>query len=477
MGKQRLSWRHALPVQSPYAVNTNAAVAVAEPLILGRDVRVRNLTAPSATETALPKQLKKKNKKKKDVPPPPVKKVGLGVLADTRQGPEGGGETRPQAMEVEGGSAGGITLKESIVAVLKNRPVAKSAKEREKEMKELDSRVEAQKEAAVELKKLLKENEEQEQDRMDLTPVSDDDDSDNDDNELVISSRFNGALAPPTQPLKPSNNTNGIASISSNPSNSPNPSTSSNSSGGEVKIQPTQPLPPSPSTPTGVQGQAVEIKWEGSNDMAALQPMDYMDLDALEELFSDDFDSTSPPQDATGTPSTPSKSNSGREEVVSPPFLTRAQLPLRPSLPISPSTSTSSSAAAASLLPPPTGGTSSNATSPSPLPPLLSALPLIQNRARKPKKTIPVAFDYQSAEEEDSEPLPAARSSKAEGRPRHGRALEGDDLSYLPGATQKAFAADPDLLPASKAHAKKLVPKNYQTALLERAKQENIVTY
>ncbi|ORY81751.1 hypothetical protein BCR35DRAFT_303884 [Leucosporidium creatinivorum] len=73
---------------------------------------------------------------------------------------------------------------------------------------------------------------------------------------------------------------------------------------------------------------------------------------------------------------------------------------------------------------------------------------------------------------------------KAAGLGKGGRALPGKDQSHLP-STAEGGSLKPrlpltteelSLLPASRAHAEKLVPTSYQTALLEKAKQGNVIT-
>ncbi|KAM0752756.1 hypothetical protein T439DRAFT_354244 [Meredithblackwellia eburnea MCA 4105] len=101
------------------------------------------------------------------------------------------------------------------------------------------------------------------------------------------------------------------------------------------------------------------------------------------------------------------------------------------------------------------------------------AAAIIAGRTRNQKKKLKrraaaELFDYDSSESEDWDlPLPTAGK-----RSKGGKALDGADPTGLPGGT----LAQPDLLPATRRAAEKLLPTTYQQALLERAKVGNTIT-
>lgn len=130
------------------------------------------------------------------------------------------------------------------------------------------------------------------------------------------------------------------------------------------------------------------------------------------------------------------------------------------------------------------------------------AAPLTRGRSRKPRAAVPSTrrmelFDYLSSGSENeggltalgddwTAPAPepgsyAEREARRQRLPRGGRALGGKDTTHLaPISTHSKRtdlpAEDRELLPASRAHAEKLVPTSYQTALLEKAKEGNVIT-
>ena len=167
-----------------------------------------------------------------------------------------------------------------------------------------------------------------------------------------------------------------------------------------------------------------------------------------------------------------------------------------------------SSTPAPAPLPSTTTSTSSITSKPRPTPVsrYRSAAPLTRGstRKRKTKSTAPRSrrmelFDYLSSDSEveggvtaagddwtTPAPEPGSFAEREERRkrlPRGGRALGGKDTSHLGTASISTHskridlpAEERELLPASRAHAEKLVPTSYQAALLEKAKDSNIIT-
>ncbi|GAA6000094.1 hypothetical protein JCM10207_006049 [Rhodosporidiobolus poonsookiae] len=123
-----------------------------------------------------------------------------------------------------------------------------------------------------------------------------------------------------------------------------------------------------------------------------------------------------------------------------------------------------------------------------PKPTLRSAAAVLAGKKRKPKKLnrAPQLFDYLSDEEEDD--WEDVGQSTEPPRPKDGRAVEGklpppvlpedaDKLAELEAeAKERQKKADRDILPETRAHAEKLVPRVYQSSLLERAKVGNCLT-
>lgn len=98
------------------------------------------------------------------------------------------------------------------------------------------------------------------------------------------------------------------------------------------------------------------------------------------------------------------------------------------------------------------------------------AAALTAGRTRKPKKKRRAElFDYLSDDSEDWYALPSA----APRRPKSGRALDGAEPYNAAAGTVPPIA--PELLPATRVAAEKLFPTNYQSALLQRAKEGNVI--
>ncbi|BGP48542.1 Dicer-like protein 1 [Rhodotorula kratochvilovae] len=105
-----------------------------------------------------------------------------------------------------------------------------------------------------------------------------------------------------------------------------------------------------------------------------------------------------------------------------------------------------------------------------PKPDLRSAAAVLASKKRKPKKLrrAPKLFDYLSDEDSDDwEDM--LRVSK---RPKTGRAMDGK--LQVEGGGEEADTGDND--DAAMAQAERLVPTSYQSALLERAKDGNLIT-
>ena len=112
-----------------------------------------------------------------------------------------------------------------------------------------------------------------------------------------------------------------------------------------------------------------------------------------------------------------------------------------------------------------------------PKPDLRSAAAVLAGKKRKSKKVkrAPQLFDYLSDEQSDDwEDVQALTVPK---RPKTGRAVDGKLESGGEAASGEAeVKVDSDEEREKKALAEKLVPTSYQTALLECAKQANVVT-
>ncbi|GAA6001448.1 uncharacterized protein JCM10292_006259 [Rhodotorula paludigena] len=119
-----------------------------------------------------------------------------------------------------------------------------------------------------------------------------------------------------------------------------------------------------------------------------------------------------------------------------------------------------------------------------PKPSLRSAAGVLAGKKRKSKKLkrLPQLFDFFSDEESDDwEDIANAKMPK---RPRNGRAVDGklDDEGTEGHVGEEQDGAEDrmkskcDILPETRARAEKLMPLSYQSALLERAKEGNVVT-
>lgn len=129
-----------------------------------------------------------------------------------------------------------------------------------------------------------------------------------------------------------------------------------------------------------------------------------------------------------------------------------------------------------------------------PSPALRSAALLLATKRRKPStkarkarlRRAPQLFDYLSDQEsEDWEDVEVSREKEwARRRPKCGRAVDGrmDVVKDEEGERKvdeevEKVKVDRDILPSARANAhRQLVPTSYQTALLERAKQGNLIT-
>ncbi|KAL8293622.1 hypothetical protein RQP46_000323 [Phenoliferia psychrophenolica] len=102
------------------------------------------------------------------------------------------------------------------------------------------------------------------------------------------------------------------------------------------------------------------------------------------------------------------------------------------------------------------------------------AAALTAGRTRKlKKKRRAELFDYLS---DDSEDWDAPATTAVPKRAKGGRALDGAEPYTAAGiATANVLPIDPDLLPATRAAAEKLFPTNYQSALLQQAKEGNVI--
>ncbi|KAI5479849.1 endoribonuclease Dicer [Pseudohyphozyma bogoriensis] len=185
MGKSRKPTRHALPVASPYSIQTAPAQE--------KNLQVKPLTTP-AGRTLPVKKAKKKAAPILPLDVPPVHKVGLGAI-----GPSSKPHPQPLfidsplgAISISGPptathvAARGAALQASIQAVLEARPAAVAEKEKE----ERDRRIAVEKDAAGKLRRELMTESEPQLDHpafvhqpQVLIPVSDSDDDEDDGDE------------------------------------------------------------------------------------------------------------------------------------------------------------------------------------------------------------------------------------------------------------------------------------------------------
>lgn len=345
----------------------------------------------------------------------------------------------------------GPALELSIMRVLEMRPVEA------KEQDDRERRIKAQKESAAALKRLMKEEEERMNTSDDEGQAADDEqeeeeeDYQDDDDELVVTS----VARTPSQPL----------------------------------FDTTTPLFPPPQ-PFTLPKTNVQLPFSPYFNLQEYRKDESTEME-LEGGVLGKWTSVPTTQEHMGTEETslgmvgtvsivdetaPSTSEAMQ---VEPTVAASTASTAQHSTPITKDLETiSSSLVQASNVPQPTNTSSTTPAQPTtrlPLP-LRSAKKLLKGRHRrsKPPRSTSQPFDYNSSSESDYDappPLPSAPITLQ--RPSHGRAIEGKEEC---GVSPKLARLDAEILPASRAHAEKLCPKSYQTALLETAKEKNVIT-